>query len=110
MALLQDLDHLPTLEQEGLDQSELAVIQDWVNADQRLAERVRLEGPEALWRPARFRVALRDNLEIALRARNPLLHPLQIREMVERDLSSLPVPILDEAQETLSSRRNVFSG
>ena len=87
--LLQDLDHLPTLDEESLDQTELAVIKDWTEVDPDLKAAVEERGPEIVGMAARRHVALKGNLEIQIRARNPRLHPLQVQEILDRELAAL---------------------
>ena len=82
-SLLQDLDNLPTLDDESLDQTELAVIKDWTEVDPELKARVAAEGPEVVGILARRHVAHLENAEIILRAKNPGMHPMQARMIVE---------------------------
>ena len=90
-SLLANLDNLPTLDDESLDQTELAVIKDWTQIDPELKAQVAAEGPEVVGMLARRHVAHLENAEIILRAKNPGMHPI-VEEAFESSAPIRPLP------------------
>ena len=91
--LIQDLESLPTLDDESLSPLELELNpQAWATQSPEIAAQVKADGPESLGMLARRRLATVGNKEIAIRnAGTRSLSMDRVQELLADDLWSLPV-------------------
>lgn len=99
--LIQDLESLPTLDDESLSPLERELINSWATQSPEIAAQVKADGPESLGMLARRRLATVGNKEIAIRSANPELSMDRVQELLVDDLWSLPVRpgTLEEEEE-----------
>ena len=91
MAVLHDLENLPSLEEEYLHPAEVALIREWESQSPSLKALVKEKGLGAVGMLARKHLRQMDNEMQLMRAENPEMPIEMIEEMLARERSFLPM-------------------